>query len=345
MKIDTNDWKEFVVGDLFDAERGKIGVMRGLSDGRVPVIAAAGCNQGIAGYYDVDAPYMDKLTVSCNGVGCGSTFYHIGLFNCNGDAMVLTEKFKMSEPIGLMLASILNSMLTQKYSYTEKLSPDKIKFEIIKLPATSDGQPDWDYMERYMREVMADCERKYQILVDIAKEKHQVDTSSWGEFRVGDLFEIGHPKVYHTRQLEESITGLPYITRGQFNNGLKYYVRDSAELTHNPAGVISFGAEGSTFFYQKEEYVSGRDMYYIDTRNLSESTCLFLVSCLSIIADKYSYTNGMFPKKVVDEIIKLPITDQGAPDWEYMDSYMRQVMNGQQNIILCLKQIAGRRGV
>lgn len=149
--------------------------------------------------------------------------------------------------------------------------------------------------------------------------------------------------MYHTRQLEEAETGLAYVTRGRFNNGLKCYVRDSSKLVHNPAGVISFGAEGSTFFYQAEEYVSGRDMYYLDTRAISEMACLFLVACLSTIVDKYSYTNGMFPDKIRNEYIMLPVTADGKPDWDYMDGYMRGVMVRQAHVVEHLMEMCVRR--
>lgn len=153
--VDVGAWCEFRVGDLFTAVRGKVGVLRNLNDGDTPVIAAAGYNHGIAGYYDVEAKYDNMLTVSCNGVGCGSVFWHSCPFNMNGDAMALVPKsFSVTENVGLFLASILNFVLTRKYSYAEKLSPDKIKNEVIRLPVTPSGEPDWSYMEQYMRTVM-----------------------------------------------------------------------------------------------------------------------------------------------------------------------------------------------
>ena len=52
-------------------------------------------------------------------------------------------------------------------------------------------------------------------------------------------------------------------------------------------GVILLGSENVSFFYQKENFVSGRDIYHIDTRHLIEKTCLFLVSRLDTLTDKY----------------------------------------------------------
>ena len=118
-------------------------------------------------------------------------------------------------------------------------------------------------------------------------------------------------------------------------NGIKYNVKRPLGKV-NPARVISFGAENTTFFYQKKEWISGRDMYYIDTRNIDEYACLFITSCLQPIAQKYSYNYGMFPNLLKEESIKLPANASGAPDYEYMEKYMKEVESKSYNVIRCL---------
>lgn len=152
-KIDVSGWGEFKVGELFDATRGKSRRMQILEDGDIPLIAAARNNRGIAGTYNIDAEYENSITVSCNGVGCGSTFYHSYPFSITGDAIVLEEKQDMSDYIKQFIASIIDASFTNKYSYEEKCSADKAKNETILLPVTSAGDPDWAYMEQYMREM------------------------------------------------------------------------------------------------------------------------------------------------------------------------------------------------
>ncbi len=164
-KIDTTNWKEFKVGDLFDAERGTVKNLQQLETGNIPVIAAARSNQGVAGLYNVTASYENKITISCNGVGCGSSFYHDYPFNVNGDAIVLLEKIEMTHKAKQYLACLLDVVFTRKYSYSEKCSPQKAKKEIIKLPATADNQPDWDYLEEYMQQI----EQKVNVHLDYLK--------------------------------------------------------------------------------------------------------------------------------------------------------------------------------
>ncbi len=150
-KIDTTKWGEFRVGDWFNPIRGSVGKMQTLTEGDIPVIAAARSKQGVAGYYDVDAPYKNSITISCNGVGCGSTFYHDYPFNINGDAIVLIEKVDIPEYAKRFVCCMMDGIFTRKYSYAEKCSPEKAKEEFIKLPTDADGNPDWAYMEEYMK--------------------------------------------------------------------------------------------------------------------------------------------------------------------------------------------------
>lgn len=152
-KVDTREWGEFRVGELFDAERGKVKNIQPLTPGATPIIAAGAYNQGIAGMYDIDSAYKNRITVSCNGAGCGSTFYHPYEFNVNGDAITLIEKKCMSDRAKQFVACILNATFTRKFSYEEKCSSQKALAEAMRLPIDKTGQPDWAYMEEYMRKV------------------------------------------------------------------------------------------------------------------------------------------------------------------------------------------------
>lgn len=91
--------------------------------------------------------------------------------------------------------------------------------------------------------------------------------------------------------------------------------------------------ENATFFYQKSEWISGRDMYYIDTRGIDEYACLFITSCLQPIAEKYSYNYGMFPDLLKEEKIKLPANEKGDPDYVFMRKYMENVESKAHNVI------------
>lgn len=186
-KIDTTYWKEFRVGMFFDFKRGKVKKLQSLQKGDVPVIAAARSNQGVAGCYDVEPLYKEQLTISCNGVGCGSTFYHDYPFNVNGDAIVSFDKMFIPTKAKQFICCILDGLLTRKYSYEEKCSPEKASNEKILLPATPVGEPDWRYMEMYMRGVEAIAKEKISLLTK--KKQEPIQQTSITNYGTVNIYE------------------------------------------------------------------------------------------------------------------------------------------------------------
>ncbi len=162
--IDTSKWGEFRVGDFFHCVRGTSRKMQILNDGTTPIIAAARNNQGIAGFYDVPVEYKNAITISCNGVGCGSTYYHDYPFAITGDAIVLENIGNVPPGALHFIASVYDVYFTRKYSYMNKCSADRAEAEIVKLPVTSDGLPDWDYMESYMKQIIEESEKCLECL-------------------------------------------------------------------------------------------------------------------------------------------------------------------------------------
>lgn len=171
----------------------------------------------------------------------------------------------------------------------------------------------------------------------------KLDITNWKEFKLGylidaktgtvtgtGLFNIVNSTAYHGKDIIETDINnsncLNYVTRSKFNNGVKCKVINNDKYIVNPGGTISFGAENGNFFYQKEPYITGNKMYYIDTSSLSELANLFLKSILeATFTANYSFSDGMIPTRIFDENIKLPVDSNGNPDWKYMETYMKQI--------------------
>lgn len=324
-KIDTSGWKEFRVGELFAAERGKVKNIQPLCPGETPIIAAGAYNQGIAGMYEIDSAYENRITISCNGAGCGSTFYHPYKFNVNGDAITLIEKNSMSDKAKSFIACILNGAFTRKYSYEEKCSPQKALDEIVRLPTTHNGAPDWAYMESYMANLEAKVAESLTLL-QTAKdaEKKKVDTREWGEFRVGELFDAERGKVKNIQPLTPGAT--PIIAAGAYNQGTAgMYEIDSAYKNRITVSCNGAGC-GSTFYHPYEFNVNGDAITLIEKKCMPDRAKQFVACILNAtFTRKFSYEEKCSPQKALAEVMRLPIDKTGQPDWAYMEEYMRKV--------------------
>lgn len=166
--LSFENWREFEIGKLFLIDRGTITSLNELEEGETPIVSATDKNEGIAYFGDVPSKYIKCLTASFNGVGTGYVSYHDYPFNANTDCGVLIPKFDgINTSIGLFIATVMNKF-KYKYSYGRKLSQDRLRTEIIKLPVllnddgsvyidkdkkfSSDGYvPDWKFMENYIK--------------------------------------------------------------------------------------------------------------------------------------------------------------------------------------------------
>lgn len=334
--LDTVGWKAFRLGDLFNIVRGTSRTMRMLDEGDIPVIAAARADQGVAGCYDVKPEYQDAITISCNGVGCGSVFYHDGPFVITGDASVMQEKQKMSRAIKLFIAAVCDSLFSVKYSYAEKCNPVGLAKEMIFLPATPDGQPDWAYMDVYMGEVLKKEEVFAEHLASLTAEAvvdgHPLDTSSWKAFRIGELFEIRPTKAYKLTNSDLlNVNGnIPVVANSAQNNGVVGF--SNLEATEK-GGIITFSdtTDANAIFYQSRDFIGYAHVQgmYRKFEKVSDVVMLFLATAFQSQALKmnFDYANKFRRDIALNIEISLPVTTDGTPDWAWMEQYMQRQMD------------------
>ncbi len=329
-KMDINRWKAFRVGDYFHGIRGTSRKMQELKDGDIPVIAAARYNQGIAGFYDVPSEYENAITISCNGVGCGSTYYHDYPFAITGDAIVLENMGNVPQGALPFIASVYDAFFSRKYSYVDKCSADKAEAEMVSLPATSEGQPDWAYMDSFMADVMKESEACLENLRLADEKKTAIDLSQWKEFTIGKLFTIVKGTRLTKANMREGKNR--FIGSSAMNNGLTTLIANNEKL--HPANTITVcynGSVGETF-YQDEPFWASDDVNVLYPKfTMSKNIGLFLAPLIRSVGQRYAFVDKWRMNVMEKDSIKLPVDSHGEPDWKYMDAYMEEVMRISSN--------------
>lgn len=340
-RISTDNWKPFVIGDIFEKNTLKCvnpNFTKALDTSEykteefnLPLVNAKNDNNGIM-YWgrmcDFESEEMCLDVVQNGASSTGNVYAQPQRTGVLWDAYLIKPRTTVSVRCLLFLAVVLQKILKQEFCYENKAIWDKVSVTSVDLPATAAGMPDWGYMDSLIQKAEHSAIRRLSFINEyLRRKKKRCVTAGWGDFNICELFDIKKPAVYHTSDVCEYSDGINYVVRSKFNNGVKYRVVKTDKIVTNPAGVISFGSENSTFFYQPEEWCSGRDIYYIDTRGLSRYACIFLAACLQPIAAYYSYDDGLFPSQLKKEKIKLPVLSDGNIDWKYMESYMRAIEN------------------
>lgn len=153
-KIDTTDWKEFIIGDLFEIKRPISRSQSKYEEGDIPFVASGNYNNGVLKYLKAkENEELDKGNCITVSPVDGSAFYQEKDFLGRGGAgssIILLYNSNLNLYNGYFIATIIRKVC-EKYLYNDMGNKDSIKNEKIKLPVDCKGNPNFLYMTEYMK--------------------------------------------------------------------------------------------------------------------------------------------------------------------------------------------------
>ena len=149
--IDTSNWKYFKIGELFQIVKGKRLTKAQMVDGNTPFIGATDSNNGITAYIGntFNIHQGNLITVSYNG-SIGFAFYQPIPFIASDDINILYPHFTLNKYIALFICSVIEHE-KYRYNYGRKWDKEAMNETNIKLPTDKYGNPDWEFMESYVK--------------------------------------------------------------------------------------------------------------------------------------------------------------------------------------------------
>lgn len=160
---DIYEWKEFKLSHIFSKiQRGKRLVKDNQSKGLTPYVSSTSLSNGVDNYISEETPvknrmFQNVITIANSG-SVGETFYHPYKFIAS-DHVTALESDRLNEHIAMFLKSSV-SKIADKYSFNREINDYRINNEKIMLPATINGEPDYDFMENYMKKLKYDQIKK-----------------------------------------------------------------------------------------------------------------------------------------------------------------------------------------
>jgi len=158
--LKQKEWKEFFIENIASIVSGKDIYEAERKRGNTPYISATANNNGI-GYFVGNANETIEencLSVNRNG-SVGYSFYHPYKALFSNDCRKLRLKFN-SKYVGYFISRIITNQ-KEKYGYGYKMGTGRIKRQKIMLPINKLGQPDYEYMENYMKKLEFEKLNKY----------------------------------------------------------------------------------------------------------------------------------------------------------------------------------------
>lgn len=154
--LNVYEWGEFRIGDLFKIKRGDR-IVHGedyfdIQDDeyKYPVITTTTANNGTDGFYNQTNCSGNCIVSGGEASGMFTTYQEGPFWGLDTIRIYEPIGFKMNKYIGLFLATELTYNM-YRFSYGRKAKPDNMYTLDIRLPILSDGGPDWQFMENYIK--------------------------------------------------------------------------------------------------------------------------------------------------------------------------------------------------
>ena len=334
-RLSEKEWGEFYIGDLFSVSRPKARNKDDYIYGDVPFVASGAVNNGVMkcckGKENEVLDAGNCLTVSPVD---GSTFYQPMNFLGRGGAgssILMLRSDSIQPDFGQFIARAVQQTCS-KYSYGHMGNKDSIKRERVMLPVDDKGNPDYAYMTLYSTEVRGGMLMRYKNFIagQLSQLEHRdipaLHEKEWGHFLIPDVF----PNIQRGKRLKNAdhVPGIiPYVSSTAKNNGVDDYVMATAG-TRSFSDCISLANSGSvgTAFYEPFEFVASDHVTSLKREGTSKFVYLFLATTIERQGSNFNFNREINDARIKKMQVMLPVTDEGKPDYKYMEQYAKNMM-------------------
>ena len=332
LTLDNVEWKEFYFSDIFEqiyiapsSDSNK------LEKGEVVFIGRSSTNNGLQDFVEVNGKKIIKgncITISM--VGDPRAFYQVYDFTCSQNILILRNDKYLNKNISLYLSSLIDNYLKSKgYGYGYPVGLKRVLRNKLLLPITSDGSPNWQFMEDYIKQEMKAQSQKIityyeNKLMKLGFELLDLEVE-WKEFFFTDIFkEIKRGKrLTKSNQIDGNI---PYVSSTGINNGVDNFIGNDEKVRKyaNNLSLANSGSVGS-YFYHKYEYIASDHITALTSDYADEYVYKFMSTIISRLEEKYSFNREINDKRISREKLFLPIDKNDEPHWKYMSNFIKEL--------------------
>lgn len=301
--------------DLFNMESGNGLSLQDMDSGDIAFISRGSTNNGVASYVaslpNAHPFAAGKITVALSG-SVLEAFYHPYEFYTSYHIMVLSPKYKLSQYEMLAYCSFIRA---NKYRYSYGRQANKTLRSL--LVPDRDSIPKCVYSTGLEQTSGLDSPESACTIT-------LTDVELWKPFKYSTLFELERGKGPRKKDLDGNGI-VPFITSTDSNNGLTDYT--SMEPCHN-GNVITVNRNGSVgeAYYQPIPFCSTEDVHVFTPKfNMDSYIAMFLITLIRKEKFRFGYGRKWGLERMKNSVIRLPITPNGDPDWEYMRNFIKSL--------------------
>ena len=220
-----------------------------------------------------------------------------------------------------------------RFGHGYSLNNSRLRSFKFMLPVTADNQPDWDFMEAYMRQqeqsiLKPTIERLCNQLIYselVGGGKIHLTNLNWKEFYFTEVFtDIQRGKRLKKADHKEGDT--PYVSSTSQDNGVDGFIGNESGVRcfEDCLTLANSGSVGSAF-YHRYQFIASDHVTELKRKGLDKYAYLFMIPLINRLSEKYSFNREINDERIKREKIILPANEKGEPDFAFMSSFMQSV--------------------
>ena len=172
------------------------------------------------------------------------------------------------------------------------------------------------------REYLFAAKKKRPPLIDVPP----LDAKPWKEFFIRDIFDISSGKRLTKAEMIAGNT--PFIGASDSNNGVTAFVGNKNSSADENILGVNYNGSVVENFYHPYRCVFSDDVKRFRLKNFvgDELEYLFLKTIILQQKSKYTYGYKFNETRMRRQKIMLPVTDDGTPDYDYMEAYAKNLV-------------------
>ena len=328
-KLEECNWKAFCLEQLFQIKIGKnIDKICADTTGNEAYITRTEFNNGLVGFIKGDSALKNEdFPVITIGNETAKPFVQNFPFFTGTKVNIMVPKVKMSVPVLKFIATSLDKH-RRNFSYSFTANSTRLKELQIMLPAVSEEEPDYAFMEEYMREVERQQKEKYKAYIQKRIEElgdvEKFDNKKWKPFKLIKLFDPNKGNQTDMNSLQDG--DVPLVSARKVNNGLKSFV-ETQNLYQGHCVTLNNDGDGGAglAYYQPFDFALDSHVTALyPKQELSKHIQVFLSRCISMQEEFFGHGHSINSNRLNSFTIMLPVNSKGEPDYVFMENYMKR---------------------
>lgn len=324
-------WKEFtVMGILGNSNNSKAWHSKdlefsSLNNTGIPYITRTSLNNGLYGFAMPNSKYVLNPANSIS-IGAENAQYFVQPFAfITGNKMYYYHKETLSfNALKFIVVCLNKSLKGAGFGFGLGLTGNRSDNRKLMLPITNTGEPDYEFMEEYIKEREQKLKQRYrEHIAATMRESCQIFklNKEWKEFFISEIFNsIQRGKRLIKGHQKKGI--IPYISSTALNNGVDNFISNENGIRKysNCLSLANSGSVGACF-YEPFEFIASDHVTHLKG-NYSKHVYLFMSCMLNRLSEKYNFNREINDTRIKREKIMLPVNSKGEPDYEFMHNYM-----------------------